>query len=313
LCPTRDHGYLVAGISNSGISGDKTAPNIGGSDIWLVKLDSLGHKEWDRAYGSTGDDGVRTVDTTLDGGYVMSSSKSYPYGNYITRLDSAGNILWDKMVPSSAATFLSRVYHTSDGGFIVGGGRVQNSREDYDYYVLKLDAMGNTVWERRIFGDRDDALNDIIETSDGGYLVGGTSNSGAGLDKTAPNVGNYNPWLVKLDATGNKLWDKVLRVDGGYQLSLANTADGGFVVATGSRYVGADKTEPSRGGIDYWVAKLTDNGQVQWDKTLGGSDDDDGAKVVEYKKNEYVVGGVPIPAFRVTARYLITVATMTFG
>ena len=133
---TSDGGYLVGGESESGISGDKTESSIGNDDYWLVKLDSTGNILWQNTIGGSSFDGLYSIDQTTDNGYIL--------GGY-----SISGISGDKTENS------------------IGG--------SYDYWVLKLDASGNIVWQNTIGGSASDKLKKIMQTSDGGFIVGGTS------------------------------------------------------------------------------------------------------------------------------------------
>ena len=116
-------------------------------------------------------------------------------------------------------------------------------------------------------------LRSIVPSADGGYLLGGSSYSGLGADKSEASRGGGDYWVVKIDAAGNKLWDKTFGGTGVDDLrSIVTSADGGYLLG-GSSYsgIGADKSEASRGIYDYWVVKIDAAGNKLWDKTFGGN------------------------------------------
>src|SRR5690606_27864271 len=103
--------------------------------------------------------------------------------------------------------------------------------ESYDYWVIKLDACGNKVWDKTLGGSGEEAINSLQQTSDGGYILGGYSQCGIGRDKSQPSRGGWDYWMVKLDASGNKLWDRTFGGSGYDRLfSLQQTSDGGYIL-----------------------------------------------------------------------------------
>jgi hypothetical protein len=317
-------GYLVAGTSTSSPSGNKTTPNYGGMDIWVVKLSNAGNIEWQKTYGGEGDDGYYvTVDTTLDGGYIIGASSISPvsgtktsptYGSFnfdawVMKLDAKGNVIWDKDYGGTSDDFFAQVKHTRDSGFIIGtssssgisgckteANRGTKSDEDgakQDYWVIKVDKNGKQIWDKTLgTADPDDNLWSVIETG-GGYVVNGTVETGISGDKTSAAIGERDYWTVKLDANGNKLWDKTyggtFEEDLGF---LEPASDGGFIIGgTSWSDKSGTKTENSRGQEDYWLVKVDKNGNQQWDKTIGGDNFDECWGVCVLGRNHYVLGG----------------------
>ena len=176
LQQTRDGGYLLGGLSYSGINGDKTQPALDTSsltsDYWLVKTDSLGNALWDRVYGGFQEDRLTALQQTRDGGFLLGGySRSQAGGD-----KSQAN--WDSSGNSS------------------------------DYWVLKTDSSGNKLWDKNFGGTLDDQLASLQQTQDGGSILAGISISGAGGDKTQASQGNRDFWMVKLDSAGMKQWDR---------------------------------------------------------------------------------------------------------
>src|SRR4029079_14429381 len=126
-----------------------------------------------------------------------------------------------------------------------------------DYWVIKLDANGTKVWDKTIGGSNLDVLKSLRQTSDGGYILGGYSDSDISGDKTQANKGNKDDWVVKLDASGNKIWDKTIGGSGYDAItSLQQTVDGGYFLGGLSESdISGDKSQNSQGGYDYWAVK----------------------------------------------------------
>ncbi|TKK65545.1 T9SS type A sorting domain-containing protein [Ilyomonas limi] len=260
MCFSKEEGMVVAGSSASGISGNKTVAAKGGLDFWIIKLGKTGNVKWERSIGGSADDRLTDIKPTTDSGYILAGWSISPASGDKTE-NPKGN----------------------------GG----------DYWVVKVDKHGNIQWNKTIGGSEDDDAQAILQTGDGGYLVAGISMSGISGNKTGKNINGgpllwntYDIWLVKLDKDGNIQWDKTIggTADEGMiyhiytpqqgsnrrKLACRQAPDGGFVIATSSNSnKSANKTENSYGGSpDYWVLKTDAQGNVLWDKTIGGSGED---------------------------------------
>ena len=194
LIQTSDGGYLLGGYSASGISGDKTEASLIYFDYWIVKLDAFGSIEWQNTIGGSNEDVLNSVIQTTDGGYLL--------GGY------------------------------SESG--ISGDKTEAWLGGADYWVVKLDDTGNIEWQNTIGGSNTDIIYSVIQTLDGGYLLGGYSSSGISVDKTEANLGGADYWVVKLDATGNIEWQNTI---GGssfdYLYSVIQTSDGGYLLGGG--------------------------------------------------------------------------------
>ncbi len=271
---TKDGGYILGGSSHSDISGDKSEnrrdyDEVWEGDFWVVKLKADGTKEWDKTFGGNYYDFITSIQQTSDGGYILGGS-------------SGSGIYGDKT-------------ESNRGGFDEYG------KHTSDYWVVKIDAKGNKVWDKTIGGEDSDFLTSIQQTSDGGYILGGASDSGISGDKSEANKGQKDEhgqptpdyWIVKLDAKGKKLWDKTIGGSAIDELnSIQQTSDGGFILGGSSTSdKGGDKSEASKGAADYWIVKVSANGNKQWDKTIGGSQNDGLATVQQTSDGGYILGG----------------------
>ena len=250
---TTDGGYILGGYSTSNISGDKTVNSNGQIDIWIVKIDGSGNIMWQNTIGGAGDDYLISLKQTSDGGYIVGAG-------------SDSNISGDK---------------------------TENSRGGLDYWILKLDASGNITWQKTYGGNQPEFDLYVVETTDGGYFAGGYSDSGVNGDKTDPSNGQRDYWALKLDSSGNIVWQNSI---GGSLVDRPQAAfqtnDGGFIMAGFSNSpISGDKTENSNGGNDYWVVKLDNTGNVEWENTIGGNDSDVLRDVIQTSDNNYLLGG----------------------
>ncbi|MEP7171754.1 MAG: T9SS C-terminal target domain-containing protein, partial [Bacteroidota bacterium] len=231
LQQTADGGYILGGVSHSGISGDKTDSLRGGMgdyDFWIVKTDSLGNKQWDKDFGGFNYDQLTSMLQTVDGGYILGGfSNSDSSGDktqnshgsedyWIVKIDSLGNKQWDKDFGGADDDRFHFIQQTADKGYILGGNSNSGISGDktqtvwglYDYWILKTDSLGNKLWDKDFGGTYNDILFSLKQTADGGYILGGISQSGIGGDKSQPTWGAYDYWIVKTDSLGNKQWDK---------------------------------------------------------------------------------------------------------
>jgi hypothetical protein len=287
---TTDGGYILGGRSNSPISGDKTQnfrtdltiSNGSHEDFWIVKINSTGIVLWDKTIGGDSSESPAYIKQTVDGGYIVGgtsvSSNSYEKSEnsrggsdyWILKLDEFGSILWQKTIGGSQTDNFASLQQTIDGGYIIGGSSYSSiSGEktedllstnilDSDIWILKLDALGNIVWQNTIGGVTSDSLSDLKQTVDGGYIIGGYSNSSISYDKSENSKGFNDFWLVKLNSLGVVQWDKTIGGSSGDGLySLQQTNDQGFLlVGISTSSISGDKNENCRGIGDFWVVKL---------------------------------------------------------
>ncbi len=288
-----DGGYLLAGYSESGSDGDKTQDSQGFHDYWVVKIDNKGVKQWDRRFGGSGFDQLTLSIQTSDGGYLLAGySESGSGGDktqdswgstdyWVVKIDTNGSKQWDRRFGGGGYDVLTSVLQTSDGNYLLsgytysesGGDKTQDSWGNADYWVVKISTNGVKQWDKRFGGGGYDVLTSAIQTTDGGYLLAGHSESGSGGDKTQDSWGSADYWVVKVDTNGIKQWDK--RFGGsGYDIltSAIQTTDGGYLLAGHSESgSGGDKTQDSQGNYDYWVVKTDNKGVKQWDERFGGN------------------------------------------
>jgi hypothetical protein len=332
---TSDGGFIVGGSSPSGISGQKTDTSRGQffSDFWIIKYDHSGRIEWDKTIGGSLNDGCTAIQQTSDGGYIAggwsSSNRSGEKSEdsrgstdyWVVKLDHEGNVQWDKTIGGNDFDDLYALQQTSDGGYILGGNSASNKSGEksenlrgsnlatWDYWIVRLDRNGNIQWDKTIGGDQYDNFSDLKQTGDGGYIIGGYSNSDSSFEKTKTSFvkcSGFPPrcyvtedyWIVKLNKNGKIQWDKSIGGSDADELyTLQQTNDNGYILGgASSSNKSGDKSENSRtflsyGLADYWVVKLDSSGNKQWDKTIGGYEYDYLKSLQQTKDNGYILGG----------------------
>ncbi len=275
---TSDGGYILGGYSNSNPSGEKTENSRGDVDFWVVKVNNHGNIQWDKTIGGNSNDYLESLQQTTDGGYILGGSSwsdisgektenSRGSNDYwIVKLDNAGNIKWDKTIGGTNSDVFTSLRQTGDGGYIVGGQSLSNKsgektedrRGRDDYWVIKLDPIGNIKWDKTIGGDKWDRLQALQQTKDDGYILGGYSDSEASGEKTENSKGGEDYWVVKLNKYGKFEWDKTIGgIDHDHLTDIIETERNRFILGgSSSSGVSGDKTDPSRGYSDYWLVKL---------------------------------------------------------
>ncbi len=311
---TMDGGYILGGSSKSNITGDKTENCIGQLDYWIVKVDAVGNIQWENTIGGTIVDDLRAIQQTLDGGYIlggMSNSNisgdktentNGDYDFWIVKTDALGNIQWQNSIGGDTTDVISCVQQTLDGGYIIGGcsnsnvsgDKTENCNGLYDYWIVKTDALGNIQWQNTISGNGDDRITSIQQTTDGGYMLGGFSDSNISGDKTENSHAGYDFWIVKTDSTGNIQWQNTLGGTGwDYPNNFQQTNDGGYVLfGCSSSNISGDKTENSWPyDSDYWIIKIDSTGGIEWQNTIGGDNHDPARDIQLTVDGGFIIGG----------------------
>lgn len=322
IVSTHDGGFLLCGNSFSGANGNKTTPNFEPSlstpDIWIVKINSLGIILWQKSYGGIHYDNVEDVKQTKDNGFIIggwsgsgiSGNKTEPhfggYDYWVIKIDSLGNIEWQNTIGGYGFDQLSSIIQTTDGGYFVGGysessigGDKTESRygNSIDYWVLKLDAIGNIMWQKTIGGYGTDFLLSICATNDNGYILAGWSDSPIGGDKIDPCSGNADYWIIKINDLGNILWQKTFggdKYDECNQVSITNQ-DNIFISGRSLSGITGNKTinnwDSSLTTDDYWSLLLDRNGLIIWQQVFGGVSRDGSTNSKALSNNQFIIGG----------------------
>ncbi|HMK27581.1 MAG TPA: T9SS type B sorting domain-containing protein [Chitinophagaceae bacterium] len=309
MVPTPDGGYIVCGSSMSA-DGDIGA-NYGFVDVYVMKTDASGNIQWRKNYGSTGPDYGIAILATADGGYIflgMAGAGDIDVTGYhpgtaaglrdiwVVKINNTGTIQWQRCYGGPGDDVAFEIQQTTDGGYIVAastetsGGDISALHGDADIWIFKIDAMGALQWQRPYGGTLSDNSTVIIATSDGGFLIGGASNSHDG-DINCSNVKD-GLWLVKLDNAGGIQWQTCLDdvfIDHAFE--IRQTTDGGYIVVGGGWISGAP-TLPNLGEIDAFAMKLDAAGNMQWRHIMGGTTGQDGFySVLQTPDGAYVLAG----------------------
>ncbi len=287
---TVDGGYIVAGYTKS-TDGD-VERNHGMYDFWVLKLDNSGNVEWKKTFGGSNVDMVYSIQQTRDGGYIAAGYTSSKDGDikenhgfddfWIVKLNEDGDIEWEKTYGGSNTDIAYSIKQTSDDGYIVVG-ETYSYEGKKDIWALKLDENGSVEWQQ-LYGSSynnntlapvDDIPYSVQQTSDGGYIIVGESES---------EDGYADIFVMKLDKDGIDEWQKFY--EGPYDdraYSVQQTSDGGYIVV-------GETVSTEYGDTDLFVMKLDEDGNKEWQKVYGGSDDDT-AHYVQEVDSGYIIAG----------------------
>jgi hypothetical protein len=250
---TSDGGYIITGYTYDL-----------GPDVWLIKTNASGDTTWTKTIGGNAIDWGVFVQQTSDSGYIITgSTTSFGTGEddlWLIKTDDSGDTLWTRALGGANSDGGYTVQQASDGGYVITGYTNSFGAGDYDVWLIKTNASGNTTWAKTFGGNAADMGLSVQQTSDGGYITTGyTSSFGLGVQ---------NVWLIKTTASGDTLWTKI--IGGTYEneisYSVQQTTDGGFIITGMTESFGA-------GDKDAWLIKTgTDPGVVEYDdqSTISG-------------------------------------------
>ncbi len=276
-------GYIICGTvaSNNGdVMGKKGVS--ANTDVWLIKLDSIGDLEWNKCLGGLGNDYGYSIIKTLDGGYFLGGAAGASGGDvtgyhpdknkfgyedaWVVKLNSSFEIEWQKCMGGSSPDWANSVVQCPDGGYVFAGdeqsedgdvignhGVVSGSSYE-DAWIVKLDSLGNMVWQKCIGGKYPDVASKIINTIDRGFAVCGFTIS---LIEGVKSHGIQDAWVIKLNSSGDILWQQCY---GGSNTdigtSIVQASDGSFIFVANTLSTD-DEVIGNHGEYDAWVVKLT--------------------------------------------------------
>ena len=273
---TNDGGYILAGVTEPFGSRDE--------NVYLVKLDEFGVKEWERTFGGEKSDKAYSVLQADDGGYVIAgeteSKGSGGVDVYLIKVDSSGKAEWEKTFGGSMSDRVFSITHTRSGGYVVAGYTTSKGAGGNDVYVIKLDERGNLEWEKTFGGKGNEVAHSISVTDDGGFIVAGYS---AGLKEDDFGQNTCNIYVIKIDSVGEQEWCKTFgsrRYDE-EAWSVLQNADGDFIVA-GMKGVVKQSI---------YLVKIGRNGVKKWERTYSIDENSKSYSLALMNDGKYVVAG----------------------
>ena len=303
--PLSDGSFIMAGysLSNNGtVSG-----NHGGSDYWVVKIDSLGTIIWQKCHGGSANDNCEAMDMTSDSGFICNgwsysndgdvSGNHGLYDFWVARLFKNGNLKWENSFGGTWADYGEAVVSTGDGGSILAGGSGSTDGDVLctyhggvnDFWVVKLDSLGSLEWQQCYGGSQHDFANLVQPLPAGGYLIAGNTQSND--LQVSGNHGMQDFWVIRIDQSGVLLNQKCF--GGSNDESphvLKALSDGNFLIA-GRTLSNDGDVSGNHGWGDIWIIKISPDLDLLWQQCVGGEGDENISDLIEINPGQYVAIG----------------------
>ena len=308
---TVDGGFAVLGYTQS-LDGDITDKATENYDFWMLKFDSEAQLEWNKTYGGSGDDRGSSLIETSDGGYALlgysdssDGDVSSNNGNrdfWLVKINASGVLSWQKSFGYEGVDEGVSIIETSDNHLMLSGvldvtasggegnqGRFSTKHAGGDYWSIKITPTGDIVWSRFYGGSFTDSPTGISETLIGGFIsVGGSDSNDVDISN---NKGSYDFWVVKSDRNGDIVWEKSF---GGSEIDeargIVSSGDGNHVIVGDTRSIEQD-VSLNNGAADLWLIKISGDGDILWNSSIGGSNFDVGRSIDLTFDGGFIIAG----------------------
>ncbi len=254
--------------------------------MYLVRTDPSGNELWNKTYGSGEPGYVMDISILPDDDMILAGVAYTESGiakACVIMTDASGKELWEKTYGGMRKDEAHFVAPTNDGGFIVAGytqsfgdqnGNVFTNGTG-DAWLVKIDGQGNEQWNKTYGGDAMDDAYYVIQSTDGGYLLGGTTLSFSNDTDRA--------YIVKTDSLGNEQWDRIFGNNSSDAIYAIEKAAGGYVLA-GTMY-------PQTGDMKTFLVKIDDGGNRTWGYSYGENDYYNGYSICNADDGGYMIAG----------------------
>ncbi|MFC1726180.1 hypothetical protein ACFL4T_11180 [candidate division KSB1 bacterium] len=271
-----DKGFIIGGFTDSFESASR--------DIYVIKTDSEGNEQWSKVIGGKNNDFILSIKQTSDNGFIACGGT---YSNeqgisdvYLVKLDPHGNTEWEKTYGGKKKYRGSCIIVTEENEYILCGVKTINEINGQDVLLMKTDFGGNVIWEKTFGGKNVDWGSTVVQTTDGGFFIGGyTESFGAG---------KKDIFLIRTDSSGNEIWRKTFGGPGEEFIhgtsGLIQASDGGYVICGVTTSFGSGK-------MDYYIFKIDENGDLEWEKYFGGTEDEDPLSIIEVENEHFIIAG----------------------
>ena len=240
---------------------------------------------FERLFGDEENDGLSSIQETTDGGYICAGSTLPPDDDFtnflVAKTDQNGLVEWTKDYGDDETEEACTILQASNGNYVVFGRTNSDGAGGFDYYLMELNSTGDIVWERTYGGDRDEQARSMVKTSDGGYLLVGNTRSFG--DELSTDV-----YVIKVTSDGTIVWEETYGGTGGESPSNAiRTNDNNYVIVGNTGSMGG-------GGFDAYFLKIDGSGNKIWEKTFGGTEEEDGADITELSDGSLAAVGYTV-------------------
>ena len=284
-------------------AGQKTTRFNGGGDAWIIKLNSKAEKLWEANFGGRGADGSNCAYVTKDDGYILVGyTNSYGFGKndvWVIKTDFTGEKEWSKVYGGKLDDYGWGVTESSDGGYVIVGETYSFGQGQSDIYLLKIDSIGNQIWQSTFGGLAEDVGYSVANTNDGGFIVASQTRS--------YGKGGSDGMIVKFDKNGQKEWNKVFGGKGmDYFKSIANNSFDGFIVGGGTRSF-------NNGDSQGWALLVDQKGFPIWEKTFGDNGEDGFNMISPTRDNSFIGVGYSASFFSKGLKDILMVKIDSLG
>jgi len=317
--PTLDYGFIMVGGTQSNQSGN-VKKNAGSFDFFITKVSEKGDLLWTKTLGGKQADIARCIVNSLDGGFLLAgiSSSDISYSKtcehigqrdiWLVKYDINGSIIWQKTLGGYAVEQISQVIRTTDGGFLIAGSSASNEfiptgvnmsspnlvikqGDNYgsmDYWLVKINAEGEMQWQKTFGGKYKDILKQVVELPNQDIILAGSSNSPKSGNKTTNANGRNDWWLVKINETGDLLWQKSYGTDAEEKLSTMLVTKDDHILLGGNYVVTNGETKKRQADIK--LLKINFEGDIIWKETYDNGGDDFLTNIVQNSDGTLVLG-----------------------
>jgi len=305
-----DGTFVACGSSLSGISGNKTTPNFGSEDGWIINFNADYSVNWELNIGGTSSDLFSSILVTDDGFLCGGSSSSPASGNktspnlgggdfWLFKINNVGVVVWENSYGGSGNDDLNSIIKTGTNEYLltgrsnspISGDKSENLRGGKDFWIVKIDGSGNLIWDKTVGGDGYDYPSGTVIADNSIYIVGKSSSS-VSFDKSAANFGWDDYWLVKLDLNGNLIWDKTYGgTEQEYPTDLFFSQNKLYIIGSSSSTASGNMTAFTNGYDDFWIVKTDLEGVMLWDKTYGGDLSEYPSSIIELSNSKFLISG----------------------
>lgn len=306
---TTDGGTVSAGYTDSKDGEITFAEPREYWDLWIMKADACGNLQWQKSLGGSGYESARDIAQTADGGYIVLGETNSTDGDvikgyggtkdiWLIKLSASGVVQWQKRFGGNGLDIGNQIKIDNNGDYLIAASSTSNdgdikgnhgSNGFTDGVFLKISATGTLLFSKCFGGSKNDELF-AFEIINGKTFLAGYTNSTDG--DIPPSQKNYDIWLLAIDGGNNKIFSKIY---GGTQndvsFSMTKGLDGNLTLAGYTTSRDGD-VSGAKGSQDYWVINVDQNGKLNWQKVLGGTDAEFANVVVTDKDSSYLVGGI---------------------
>ncbi|MBI4648959.1 MAG: hypothetical protein HY738_20810 [Bacteroidia bacterium] len=305
MVKTSDGGYIIL-AGTASIDFDVTSNHNSRADFWVICIDSAGTLLWEKCYGGSEDDTPSCIINTSDGRYIMTGiifsddgdiTEYYGSGDvWVVKINHEGGIIWQKSYGGSSFEGGTSIIQDSDSSYIItavsfsADGDVTGNIGSCDIWLIRINLLGNIIWQKNIGGTDGDWPHEIIQDNDGNlFVVGETSSSDHDVSF---NHGCDDMWIVAMDTAGEIKWEKTIDGSNGFEtIYTAVVCSDNSLLVVGTTEATDGDIYNNHGGIVAFAARLDTAGQVIWSRCYGGSNDDHFNSISSISNENYIISG----------------------